>query len=174
MSEYIPEITTKISVEIETDSLDSDINYFDSDDILSQLGIAEEFKEIKNSLDDIKEPIGNSIAESLKSNQELIIQSRHYKSGMMGNNVDIFRDGDSFLVGNTARSADGFPYPLSIELGRKEIIAKPGGVLRWFDGGVPVFSKYSSATSPDPFVEPSIDTTMDAIDTIINDFLKEV
>jgi hypothetical protein len=47
-------------------------------------------------------------------------------------------------------------------------------MLRWFDGGTPIFATKSDSVDPDPFVEPSIDDTMYDIDKIVNDAINEV
>ena len=97
---------------------------------------------------------------------------------MMANSVDITQDGSDYIVGNTATSYDGFPYPLAIEKGRRAVFPVEKKMLRWFEGGViggtPIFAKYSSAVSPDPFVEPSINDTVDDIEKIVSDYVKGI
>lgn len=169
MAGFIPDITTRVSVTVETNELDDAINFVNSDELLSQLGLADDLMEAKQKLEDIKEPLGEAVADRLSSNQEMIISSKHYITGMMANSVDIMPDGEDYLVGNTAMSYDGFPYPLAIETGRREVYPIDAKVLRWFDGGKPVFAHYSSAVPADPFVEPSIDDTLYDIESIWED-----
>ena len=178
MPGFIPEITTRVTVECDTSQLDGAISLMQSDPILSELtSIVEELEDKKNKIKSLEIPVADAVSQSLKSNQEMIISSKHYITGMMANSVDISQDGNTFLVGNTATSYDGFPYPLAIETGRREVFPIDAKVLRWFEGGVggtPVFAKHSSSVDPDPFVEPSIDDTMYDIEQIINDLLDEV
>lgn len=170
MTGFIPELTTRVSVKINTTELDNAISSIKNDSILSQLGISEELETVKTKLNDIKQPFAKAVAKRLQSNQENIISSKHYITGMMANSVDITSDGDEYLVGNTAMSYDGFPYPLAIEKGRRAVYPVDAKVLRWFDGGSPVFSKRSSAVDADPFVDPSIDDTLYDIDEIWGGF----
>lgn len=169
MAGIIPDITTRVSVTVETNELDSAIDLVNSDDLLSELGLADDLIEVKQKLENIKEPLGEAVADKLSSNQEMIISSKHYITGMMANSVDIMPDGEDYLVGNTAMSYDGFPYPLAIETGRREVYPINAKVLRWFDNGQSVFAHYSSAVSADPFVEPSIEDTLYDIDSIWED-----
>ncbi len=170
---FIPEITTRVTVDMDTSDLDQAIGLTESDDILSELGLTEILEETKSKIIDVKDPLTEAVASRLQSNQENIISSKHYITGMMASSVDQMNDGDDILVGNTAESVDGFPYPLAIETGRREVYPVDAKVLRWFEGGIggtPVFSKYSKAVSADPFVEPSIDDTIYDIDRIWEGF----
>jgi hypothetical protein len=172
---FIPEITTKVTVTSDTTQIDDAISLMESDPILSELSsIIDELQDKKNTIKSLEEPVGDAVSQSLKSNQEMIISSKHYITGMMANSVDITQDGSDFLVGNTATSYDGFPYPLAIETGRREVFPINAKMLRWFDGGTPIFATHSSSVDPDPFVEPSIDDTMYDIDKIVNDAINEV
>lgn len=166
MAGFIPDITTRISVDVQTNDLDNAIDLCNSDDILSELNIADELESMKEKIMAVKDPLGAAVADRLSYNQEMIISSKHYITGMMANSVDIMSDGDDYLVGNTAMSYDGFPYPLAIETGRREVFPVDAKVLRWFDNGQPVFSMYNSSVSADPFVDPSINDTLYDIDSI--------
>lgn len=175
MTGFIPEITTRIHVNVNTDSINEAINRIDSDPFLSQIpSITGILKEKQEQLDGLVEPVGYSVAERLQSNQETIISTKHYITGMMANSVDISSDGRDYLVGNTATSIDGFPYPLAIETGRREVYPVEKKVLRWFNGGTPVFSMYSRSVPADPFVEPSINTTIEDIEEIIRTHLEPI
>lgn len=107
---FTPEITTRIHIDMNTDSIDQAINLCNSDEILSDLPISELLEETKSELTDLKEPLGDAVSERLQYNQSKIISSKHFKTGMMANSVDISRDGDDWLVGDTASSVDGFPW----------------------------------------------------------------
>ena len=179
MSGFIPEITTRITVNVHSDSVDDAISRIASDKYLSQCpSIIEALNNKKQELSGLEQPVAYAVAERLQSNQENIISSKHYITGMMAGSVDISQDGRDYLVGNTATSIDGFPYPLAIETGRREVFPIEKKVLRWFEGGMiggtPVFAKHSSSVDPDPFVQPSIDDTVYDIETIVREELRSV
>ena len=170
---FEPELVTRVTVEVDTSELDDAISQISST-ILGDVGIVEELESTKNRLETIKEPVAQSVAEALSSNQENIISSKHYITGMMANSVDIQDDGEDRLVFNSAESVDGFPYPLAIEKGSKSHWVAPVtfDALHWEDK----FSKghQVSGIRADPFVQPSIDDTMYQIDTIIDDILGDL
>ena len=174
MSGFIPELTTRVHVEVDSSDIDEAINRI-SGGILGGTSIVEELESTKNKLESLREPLAESVAKALSSNQENIISSKHYITGMMANSVDLTNDGGDYLVGNTAMSPDGFPYPLAIEKGTRShwIAPKTASVLHW-DGDK--FSKghMVSGITPDPFVDPSIDDTMSQIDSIVDELLKDL
>lgn len=174
MSGFIPELTTRVTVEVDTSELDEAINIMNGS-ILAGTGIVEELESTKNKLEGIREPLAESVAKALSSNQENIISSKHYITGMMANSVDLTNDGGDYLVGNTAMSVDGFPYPLAIEKGTRSHWISPNtfSALHW-DGDK--FSKghMVSGITPDPFVDPSIDDTIYQIDSIVDEILKDL
>ena len=178
MPGFIPEITTRIHTKVHSEQVDEAISRFESDRFLSQCpSLGEKLQEKKRLLEGMEEPISYAVAEKLQSNQEMIISSKHYITWMMANSVDISQDGNDYLVGNTATSVDGFPYPLAIETGRREVFPVEKKVLRWFDGGLggtPIFAHHSSAVDPDPFVKPSIDDTIYDIEQIVSDTIRSV
>jgi len=178
MAGFIPDLTTRITVNVNSDSIDDAISRIESDKFLSQTSIAERLLEKKNQLDGLEEPVAEAVAERLQSNQEMIISSKHYITGMMANSVDISQDGRDYLVGNTATSIDGFPYPLAIETGRREVFPVEKKWLRWFEGGViggtPVFAKSSGSVEADPFVQPSIDDTIYDIEEIVREHVRSI
>lgn len=173
---FIPEITTRVTTKVNVDSIDDAINRIESDPILSQCSsLVDVLNEKKNQLQELEEPVSAAVAERLSSNQEMIISSKHYITGMMASSVDISQDGSDYLVGNTATSVDGFPYPLAIETGRRAVFPVEKKVLRWFEGGIggtPVFSHYSSSVPADPFVQPSIEDTIYDIEEIVRTELQ--
>lgn len=179
MAGFIPELTTRVTVEVDTSGLDDALNLISSDDILSEIpSLTELFEDSKNKLLDSKTPIGEAVSKALVSNQENIISSKHYITGMMAGSVDIMGDGEDFLVGNTAMSVDGFPYPLAIEKGTRSHYISPNtfNALHWKEGSKDYYSKghIVSGIKADPFVQPSIDDTLYQIDTIVNDVLKDL
>ena len=171
MSGFIPDLTTRVSVEIDTTDISDAISRI-SGTILEDV-FTEELEDAKNTLENLKQPLTQAVAEGLQSNQEMIISSKHYITGMMANSVDLSNDGDDILVGNTAMTVDGFPYPLAIETGSKDHWVAPVtfDVLHWTDGGKDYYSKghMVSGITADPFVEPSIENTMWDIDEIFSD-----
>ena len=175
---FIPEITTRVSTKVHTDSIDEAINKIESDPYLSKCpSIRETLQNKKNQLEGLEEPVSRAVAERLSSNQETIISTKHYITGKMANSVDISQDGNDYLVGNTAMSVDGFPYPLAIENGRRAVFPVEKKVLRWFSGGIggtPIFSKYSGPVAADPFVEPSINTTIEDIEDIVSNIIRGI
>jgi len=179
MAGFIPDITTRITVNVHTDSMDDAISRIESDPILSQCpSIVDKLTEKKNQLQELEQPVASAVAERLQSNQETIISTKHYITGMMANSVDISQDGRDYLVGNTAHSVDGFPYPLAIETGRREVFPVEKKWLRWFEGGqvggTPIFAKHSKSVAADPFVGPSIDTTIEDIEEIVRDAVRGI
>lgn len=170
MTGFIPEITSRVSVTMNTEEIDNALEIIESDPILSEItSLTDELQNAKNNINELQEPLVDAVAERLASNQEIIISTKHYITGMMANSVDIASDGQDRLVGNTATSYTGFPYPLAIETGRRAVYPVDAKVLRWFDGGVggkPIFSMYSRSVAADPFVEPSVQNTLWDIDEI--------
>ena len=174
---FIPEITTRVTVKVDTSELDKAISLASNDEIISKIGISDELTTIKSRLDKVSKQLPRVIGEDLRFNQENIISSKHHVTGMMAQSVDLSQDGPDVLVGNTASSVDGFPYPLAIETGRREVFPVDAKVLRWFEGGLggkPVFAKKSKKVKADPFVQPSIDDTMYDIDRFLQDFIGDL
>ena len=172
---FEPELTTRVTVEVDTSELDNAISIMSSG-ILSDTGIVDELEKKKEKLESIREPVAQAVAEALSSNQENIISSKHgppKSSGMMAQSVDIQEDGEDRLVFNSAESVDGFPYPLAIEKGTKDHWVAPVTfkALHWVDKDGEHFSKghMVSGITPDPFVEPSIKDTLDQIEKIVLD-----
>ena len=179
MAGFIPDLITRITVNVHSDSVDDAISRIESDPYLSQCpSLIDRLQNKKNQLENLEQPVAAAVAERLQSNQETIISTKHYITGMMANSVDISQDGRDYLVGNTATSYDGFPYPLAIEKGRREVFPVEKKWLRWFEGGqiggTPIFAKRSKSVAADPFVEPSIDTTIEDIEEIVREQLRGI
>lgn len=167
---FIPEITTRVHVEVDTSELDNAISIVEGDSILSEMGLTQILEDTKSKLNKLKKPLTDAVSDRLKDNQENIISSKHYKLGMMSQSVDKQGDGEDVLVGNTASGVDGFPYPLAIEKGTKSHWVAPVtySALHWTDSSGEYWSRghMVSGIKPDPFVEPSIQDTLDDIDRI--------
>ena len=159
---------------MKTKDLDSAIDMIKSDPVLGEIdSLVTELEDAKTKIADLQEPLVDGVADRLSSIQEIIIQSKHYKTGLMSNSSDISQDGDDRLVGNTASSPLGFPYPLAIENGSVAHWVAPVtfSALHWVQDGKDMFSKghMVSGIKADPFVEPSIENTVREIDDIINE-----
>lgn len=179
MSGFIPELTTRVIVDVKTEELDNAISLIKSDPILGDIpSLVDDLETTKNDINGLQEPLVDAVAEGLQSNQEMIISSKHWIDGIMANSVDISMDGRDRLVGNTATSIDGFPYPLAIETGSKAHYIAPVtfDALHWVEDGEDRFSKghWVSGIAADPFVEPSITNTLWDIDEIVKDVLEDL
>ena len=176
MAGFIPELTTRIHVNIQSDINDA-INLIESDSILSKSeGLKSLLREKQRKLDSLSKPTAKAVADLLQSNQEIIISTKHYITGMMANSVDITEDGEDYLVGNTAMSVTGFPYPLAINNGSKAHWVAPVTfeALHWIQDGEHRFSKghMVSGITADPFVENSIIKTEADIKEIVDNIVK--
>ena len=183
MTGFIPEITTTVETLVDTTSINDAINLMQDDDILSQCfsEIIDYLENKKDEFENIKDPLAEKMAESLSSHQGRIIRGLHYQTGMMANSVDVSHDGDGvYLVGNTATSVDGFPYPLAIEKGTVGHYVAPVtfDALHWIDkeSGENRFSKghYVTGIKADPYVDDSIDLTMSVADDYINEIVSRI
>lgn len=178
MTGFIPDLQTRVTVNIHLEELDNAKALLESNPYLSQIpSFINWINETENKLNAKKQPLTEAIAKRLQSNQEIIISIKHFITGEMAGNVEIMSDGSDYIVGNTATSVDGFPYPLAIEKGRRAVYPVEKKVLRWFEGGIggtPVYSKYSSAVPADPFIEPSINQTLTDIEEIVNSQLQGI
>lgn len=180
---FIPEITTTWNVNVKNPELEEAIELIKSDKILSIAGddVLERLESTKAELEGLADPVAMSIGETQKSYQEQYIRANgNISQGMMLNGTEITPDGVGTVhVGNTASSVEGFPYPLAIETGRREVYPINGKWLRWFEGGnimggKPIFAKRSKAVKAHPFVEPSKTDTLSDIEKIVYDTLDGV
>ena len=176
---FIPEITTTWNVKVTDDELDKSIDLLNNDKILSVAGdeVLERLNTAKNELENLGHEVAKSIGETQKSYQERFIQMNGtIRTGMMLNSTEITEDGTGTVhVGNTASSIDGFPYPLAIEHGRGPVYPINAKVLRWFgDGGEPVFRRSAGPAKARPFVAPSQEYTLDDVDKIVDEYMKNI
>lgn len=178
MTGFIPELTTRVSVEVDTSEIDNALSIVEGSEILSGMGLEDTLNTAKTRLENVGKQLPKVIAENLRFNQENIISSKHFKSGMMSQSVDLTSDGDDVLVGNTATSVDGFPYPLAIDKGSTSHWVAPNtfSALHWTDGGGEYWSKghMVSGIKADPFVDPSIEDTMYDIDQMLDEFIGDL
>lgn len=168
VSDFINELQTKVKVKNNTEQIDTLLNTLETDNILSQV-LSPAIEQLKHDKETIKQScdeLADKVAERISSYQEQFIRMNgSVLTGLMADSVETESLGDGeAIVGNTAHSEEGFPYPITIEFGRGEVRPKNGKVLRWVQNGEVVFSKYSSPTSPRPFVEPSLEYITGDID----------
>lgn len=178
---FIPEITTTVRVKADTKDLDDSISLINGSDVLSQCfgEVLEHLQSKKEQLESIQDPLALAVSENLASHQSQIISMKHKKTGMMANSVDITHDGDGvYLVGNTASSVDGFPYPLAIEQGTKAHWIAPVTfhALHWVEGGADRFSKghMVSGIKADPYVDYSINMTESTVEGIVDQYINGI
>ena len=183
MSGFIPEITTRISVEAHTEQLQDCIDLMNGSEILREcfVEVSDYLQTKKTETEKLVDPLAEATADSLSAYQSQIISMKHKVTGMMMNSVDVMKDGDGvYMVGNTATSVDGFPYPLAIEQGTRDHWVAPVtfDALHWVDKltGEDRFSKghMVSGIKADPFVDYSIRNLEGAIDDILNPFAEKV
>ena len=75
---FIPDITTRITVNVHSDSIDEAISKIESDKYLSQCpSLIETLQNKKSQLENLEQPVAESVAEKLQSNQETIISTKH-------------------------------------------------------------------------------------------------
>lgn len=174
MSGFIPEITTTVRVRVNADALSEGISAINTYGFFDE--IIDDLKNKKAQLEELADPVAETISQNLSEYQRQIISMKHKRSGMMANSVDVERDGDGvYLVGNTAMSVDGFPYPLAVETGRRAVRPVNAKYLRWWSpSGEIVFSRYSRAVGADPFVQPSIDNTSEDVEKLITEYIEKV
>lgn len=181
MSGFIPEITTTITVEAHTEPLQECLDIINGSEILSTCftEVSDYLQEKKLETEQLIDPVAEATANSLSAYQSQIISMKHKKTGMMMNSVDVMHDGDGvYLVGNTASSVDGFPYPLAIEEGTRDHWVAPVtfSALHWTDFKGEHWSKghMVSGIKPDPYVDYSIQNLEDKIEEILNPLVDNV
>lgn len=175
---FIPEITTTISVNINTDGLDDSLKLMKSDSILSSCfgEVVSHIQDLRVTAESYQDPLAKKLSEKLQDNQSHRIAMKHTVTGLMKNSVDITHDGEGqYLVGNTAASPLGFPYPLVIEKGRRAVypVEKPYLVFRT-KNGTWVRTKSASAYAGDPFVQDSINMLEDDVDDYVNEYMEKL
>lgn len=182
MSGFIPEITTTITATANTENLQESIGLMQNSEILSECfsDVISYLQSKKEETEKLVDPLALAASESLSAYQSAIIKTKHYVTGMMANSVDVMKDGEGvYLVGNTAMSVDGFPYPLAIEEGTRDHYVAPVtfDALHWIDKmtGEDRFSKghMVSGIKADPFVDYSIQNLEAAIEDILNPMIQQ-
>lgn len=182
MSGFIPEITTTVKVGVNQRGLDESIALLESDELTNAVfaDVINHINNVKNEMDNFADEAAYRVSQNLSSWQSEIISMKHEVTGMMMNSVDISQDGNAqYLVGNTAMSVDGFPYPLAIEKGSTSHWVAPVTfkALHWFEkDGTEKFSKghMVSGITADPFVQYSIDNSMEDVEDILTKGFSEI
>lgn len=151
------ELDTEISVEVETDELDTAIDLCDE-------YFTEEIKDylvnIKEGVDEGSKQGVQDIAVRNRSFQQQLITDlgeHPYASGMLGSSItEEEQDEYTYLVGTRINHI----YPMAVEYGRKEVVPVTAKVLFFYAlSGEPVFTKYAGPAEPRPFVAPAYEKT---------------
>ena len=176
MSGFIPDITTTVRVKVNAHQLEDGISALSTHGWFDE--IINDMKAKRAEVESLKDPVAEAVSNNLSEYQRQIISMKHYKTGMMANSVDVEQDGDGvYLVGNTATSVDGFPYPLAIEQGSSAHWVAPVTfkALHWVQGN-DFFSRghMVSGISSDPFVDPSIEMSKGDVEDLITEFMDNV
>ena len=176
---FIPEITTTWNVTVHDEKLEDAIKLAESDKLISTAGsdVLDRLHKTKNDLETMGHDVAKSISETQKSYQEQFIRMNGtIRSRKMLNSIEVTEDGMGTVhVGNTAFSDEGFPYPLSIEHGRGPVYPVKAKLLRWWDkNGDVVFAKSAGPAKARPFVAPSQEYTLDDVDKIVDDLMKNM
>lgn len=132
--------------------------------------LTDTLNELQSELDKIRTPVAQMAANELQKSERNAMQ-HHNKTRKMWSSIDYIPNGEgSFIVGATAHSDNGFPYPLSIENGRREVRPVNPGVkfLHWVDNGQNIFAKRSRAVKADPYVQKGIDNSWGPIEAEID------
>ncbi|AMK16320.1 hypothetical protein [Methanobrevibacter olleyae] len=162
-----PELDTEINVNVDTSDLDQLIDLINSSDLSEVFAPATEiFTDLKKGIEDGSSKGAKELAERTKSLQELTIGlNGSIARGALLNSINVEETGDrSYLVGT---SIEHF-YPLTIEKGRGAVVPVTKKFLHYYTlSGVEIFSKYSSPTSPKPFVELAYQQVLGEAEDII-------
>lgn len=124
-------------------------------------------------LKSLEQEVAVSLSDTFTSYQEELLQ-KHVKSHTLINSILIEKIAqNSYKIGVTATSKDGFPYGTALEYGRGAVYPVKKKALHWYDGG-DVFTKRSSPAKPRPFVKPSRQKLKSEVRRITGLELKEL
>ena len=127
-----------MSVHIKTRGHNASIKY------LSSL-----IESLDEDLSDALEKLGEDIKSEARSNLQ---NNAHVYTGELNASIDILERGDHYIVVGTR-----LPYAGYIEYGRGPVRPVNAKVLHYFTkDGKEIFSKFSKATEPSPFLEPAV------------------
>ena len=151
------ELDTEISVEVETEELDTAMElcdeYFTED-------LKQYLEKIKEGVERGSEKGVKDIATRNRSFQQQLITDlgeHPYASGMLGSSItEEEQDEYTWLVGTRINHI----YPMAVEYGRKEVVPVTAKVLFFYAlTGEPVFTRYAGPAEPRPFVAPAYEKT---------------
>lgn len=147
MSVVISETGTKVIVKADDSGLEAVKNAIESDPILSQVlaPAVQQIEKDKQLLKDGANNLAEVASEQIRSYQEEYIRANgSIDTSLMVDTIFVEPDGEaSYLVGATALSEYGFPYPVVV------------------DGG----SKFYAGA---PFVKPSLESVTTDLDNMFN------
>ena len=106
-----------------------------------------------NSLDDTLNTSLHELGETIVSEARNNLQNdTHVYTGELNASVKILEEGDKYIVVGTR-----LPYAGYIEYGRGPVKPVNAQFLHYFTkDGKEIFSKFSKATEPSPFLEPAV------------------
>lgn len=149
---YIPEMGTRVSVEIDTSGLDEIISALESDPTGSLFDdIIKELDNKKGDLRQAEKDLSLALSKELVEEQKDYIGSNHRVTGNMANSTQIWEEGNNYAVVGTGahNPQNGFPYPITIEYGSKKYVG-------------------------DPFIQDSIDRVDNTKETYIDEILNPI
>lgn len=163
-----------VSVKLDTSELDNAANMSTGDADLDWAlePLTDLFSEASNLMNTGADKAAEELSNRLRSLQEWYIASnKSIQSGALVTSIDALEtDERTYEVGTVLAEF----YPLCIEYGRNEVVPVHAKALRWFVNGDPVFSKYSRATNPKPYVQPAFEKVDSEAETIVLEAINNV
>ena len=159
------ELDVEITVEVDTSDIDTALDLCDEyflEDVVEQL------QHIKKGVDEGSKEGVAYIASKNRSyqEQEIVDLDKHpYASGMLGSSInDEEQDEYTYLVGTRINHI----YPMSVEYGRREVRPINAKCLFFYSlDGDPVWTMYSGAADPNPYVQPAFEKTEQIADELM-------
>lgn len=149
---YIPEMGTRVSVDIETDGLDEIISTLESDPTGSLFtDIINDLKTKKGEFRQAEKTLSLRLSQELVKEESEYIRTHHYVTGNMANSTQIWEEGNNYaIVGTGAHNPkNNFPYPITIEYGSEKYVG-------------------------DPFIQDSIDRVDNTKETYIDEIINPI
>lgn len=129
-----------MSVEIKTKGIKSNIRFLE--DLITSLD---------GDLQEALHNLGEAIVSEARSNLQ---NDTHVYTGELNASINILEEGDKYII-----VGSDLPYAGYIEYGRGPVRPVNAKFLHYFTkDGKEIFSKYSKATEPSPFLEPAVIT----------------
>ena len=172
MSVVISETGTKVMVKADDSGLEAVKNAIESDPILSQVlaPAVQQIEKDKQLLKDGANNLAEATSEQIRSYQEEYIRANgSIDTSLMVDTIFVEPDGEaSYLVGATALSEYGFPYPVVVDGGSDPHVIEGNPYLFWEGANHPVRSVMHPGTKPRPFVQPSLESAKSDMDSMFN------